>query len=226
VAFIEAFRRRGIYPRDLRTLSEDSLRWQTPTEDPTLEPGQMDDMLKTFIHAIGLRGQVDRLRYKRTRLDIWNETRHIRADLHDAIQQAVENAALLQRLTGLALSTYEVPKGVLVHRDGQPVFTVKAFREARREGGDGRVLNQVFVTLLQKETMEHDGQMHTIRCGSTLVIDLDETRITYVIRKGLHDLERLERTIAFQEGSAQEALAATYFGEAAEPFAALHRIGT
>src|SRR5262249_6756779 len=28
VAFIEAFRRRGIYPRDVRTLSVESLRWQ------------------------------------------------------------------------------------------------------------------------------------------------------------------------------------------------------
>ena len=34
VAFIEAFRRRGIYPRDVRTLSEDSLRWARPGEDP------------------------------------------------------------------------------------------------------------------------------------------------------------------------------------------------
>ncbi|HEY7768069.1 MAG TPA: hypothetical protein VIB55_07800, partial [Longimicrobium sp.] len=30
VAFIEAFRRRGIYPRDVRTLSEGSLLWQEP----------------------------------------------------------------------------------------------------------------------------------------------------------------------------------------------------
>ena len=64
------------------------------------------------------------------------------------------------------------------------------------------MLNQVFVTILQKETLEHEGQMHTIRCGSTLVIDLDEARVTYVIGKGLHDSERLQRTIAFKEGRA------------------------
>src|SRR5207302_2916468 len=38
VAFIEAFRRRGIYPRDVRTLSEDSLRWTRPAEDPIFNP--------------------------------------------------------------------------------------------------------------------------------------------------------------------------------------------
>ena len=226
VAFIEAFRRRGIYPRDVRTLSEDSLRWTRPGEDPTLPPGQMEDMLKTFIQAIGLRGQVDRLRYKQTRAEIWEETRQIRADLHDAIQNYVQKAELLQRLTRLALTTYEVPEGVRVHRDGLPVFAVSAFREARRQQGNGRVLNQVFITLLQSETMEHKGQIHSIRSGSTLVIDLDEIRITYVIGKGLRDQERLKRTIAFKEGdSAFASLAATYFGEVDEPFAALHHLG-
>src|SRR6185503_8284906 len=32
LAFIEAFRRRGIYPRDVRSLSVDSLRWQSVTD--------------------------------------------------------------------------------------------------------------------------------------------------------------------------------------------------
>jgi hypothetical protein len=227
VAFIEAFRRRGIYPRDLRTLSEDSLRWSKPEEDPTLRPGEMDAMLKKFIGSIGLRDQVDRLRYKRTRREIWEETRGIRADLHSAIRAAVDvKAVLLQRVTGLALADYEVPEGVKKHRDGFPVFTVKAFREARRQQDNGRALNQVFITLLQTERVEHEGQIHAIRSGSTLVIDLDEIRITYAIGKGLHDVERIKRTIAFKEGAAAEAsLAATYFGQADEPFAALHGSG-
>ena len=227
VAFIEAFRRRGIYPRDLRTLSEDSLRWTRPGEDPTLKPGQMNDMLKVFIESIGLRGQVDRLRYKQTRWEIWDETRRIRADLHGSIQVSFEKAVLLELLTGLALkSKYEVPEGVKVHRDGLPVFTVKSFREARRQRDNGRTLNQVFITLLQTERVEHQGQIHSIRCGSTLVIDLDEMRVTYAIGKGLHDLERITRTIGFKEGAGAEAsLAATYFGEANEPFAALHHLG-
>ena len=54
VAFIEAFRRRGIYPRDVRTLSEDSLRWARPGEDPRMAPGEMEAMLKQFIENIRL----------------------------------------------------------------------------------------------------------------------------------------------------------------------------
>lgn len=223
VAFIEAFRRRGIYPDDVRTLSEDSLRWARPGEDPVLPPGQMVEMLALFMDQIGLRHQVDRLRYIRDREALWRVTRQIRAELHDSIAAAVKKAKILERLTGLALAEYQAPEGVKVRRDGVPVFSVRAFREARRVREDGHALNQVFVTILQTETMEHEGQVHKIRCGSTLVIDLDEARVTYVIGKGLHDLRRLKRTIAFKESMAGS-LALTYFGESNEPFAALHNL--
>ena len=226
VAFIEAFRRRGIYPRGLRTLSEDSLRWARPDEDFSLPPGEMQRVLKQFITTIDLRGHIDQLRYEHDRFRLWKATRRIRADLHSRIRDYVSKAELIEQITGLALRPYDTPEGVRVRRDGEPVFSVQAVREARRVQEDGRALNQVFVTLLQKETLEHDGQAHTIRCGSTMVLDLDEARVTCVIRKGLRDRERLERTIAFKEGGAGSAsLAATYFGERNEPFAALHSAG-
>jgi hypothetical protein len=210
----------------VRTLSEDSLRWARPGEDPHMEPGQMEAMLKQFIENIRLRDHVDKLRYKRDRRAIWEETRQIRIDLHRAIRDEVEQTELLQRLTGLALAEYQAPEGVRVHSDGRPVFAVQALREARRLRDDGRVLNQVFVTVLQKEIVEYQGRMHTIRCGSTAVLDLDEGRVTYVIGKGLRDKERLMRTIEFEESQADRAsLAGTYFGESREPFAALHSAG-
>lgn len=225
VAFIEAFRRRGIYPDDVRTLSEDSLRWTRPAEDPLFPARAADEMLKRFIDAIDLRTQVGGLRYKRTRTEIWEETRRIRAALHSAIQGYAPKAELLQGMTSLALTRHAAPPGVKVRRDGQPVFSVNAFRESRRQQGNGRALDQVFITLLQTERVEVEDHLHAIRCGSTLVIDLDEPRVTYVIGKGLGDRRRIERTIAFKEGASEASLAATYFGESDEPFAALHRAG-
>jgi hypothetical protein len=225
VAFIEAFRRRGIYPSNVRTLSEDSLRWARPGEDPTLAPGEMEERLKLFISNIRLRTHVDRLRYLSDRQAIWNMSRGIQADLHAAIQNQVVKAKILQTLTGLALSGYSPPPGVRLS-GGAPVFFVKSIREARRQRGDGRALNQVFITLVQTEKMQHNGQTHSIRCGSVLVIDLDAERVTYVIRKGLHDEERLLRTIEFEEGrSLTASLGSTYFVGIREPFAALHSSG-
>lgn len=226
VAFIEAFRRRGIYPDNVRTLSEDTLRWAHPAEDQIMEPGQMDTMLRTFIESIGLREHVEKLRYVRDRREIWRATSDIRRRLHGAIRDQVTKAELLQRITGLALAEYQAPPTVKVKHNGMPVFQVHALREARRLKEDGRVLNQVFITILQKELAEVDGGVYPIRCGSTLVLDLDELRVTYVVRKGLHDQKRWLRTIAFLERQATSgALAATYFGPETEPFAALHRSG-
>ncbi len=227
VAFIEAFRRRGIYPNDVRTLSEDGLRWARPGDDPSQGPGETAAMLRRFIEDIDLRKYIDQLRYKQERKDIWAETKTIRAELHDAIPNAVKALDTLQRVTGLALSDdFPLAEGVKLRRDGQPIFAVQAMREARRVREDGRALNQVFMTLLQTERFEYEGRVHTVRCGSTLVFDLDDARITYVVRKGLRDLNRLKRTLEFQEKTADlAALSATYFGEDKEPFAALHFAG-
>ena len=112
-----------------------------------------------------------------------------------------------------------------VHRDGDARVLRHALREARRQREDGRALNQVFVTILQKETVEHEGQMHTIRCGSTLVLDLDEARVTYVISEGLHDKERISRTIEFKESQAAAPRWRRRTLASREPFAALHHLG-
>jgi hypothetical protein len=223
VAFIEAFRRRGIYPDDVRTLAEDSLRWAQPGEDPSMPP-DMGTRLKELIEYIGLRQQVDKLRYKRERKEIWKTTRRIRIDIHDAIEDHVSKAEFMQLLTGLALS--DRARTDVKERSGRPVFSVYALREARRQHENGSILNQVFITLLQKETMKDDDPRGFVRCGSTLVLDLDKAEVTYVIRKGLQDEKRRKRTLEFLEEQEESvSLASTYLGEGNEPFAALHRMG-
>lgn len=228
VAFIEAFRRRGIFPKGVRTLSEDSLRWARPGEDPTKQPGEMEMKLKDFIEGIELRSNVDKLRHLRTRREIWQETRAIREELHKKIRDHETKAQVLQELTGLALDP-DAPAVNVKTKAGSPVFSVQSVRESRRERGDGRVLNQVFITLLQKEIRKRkvDGKVeeYTIRCGSVLVLDLDEQRVSYVISKPRNDEKRFSDTIEFQESRSTDSLHATYFGAQNEPFAALHSMG-
>ncbi len=48
IAIIEAFRRRGIYPRDVRTLAADALRWQEPDDDVMLP---FKELLNSFMGA-------------------------------------------------------------------------------------------------------------------------------------------------------------------------------
>jgi hypothetical protein len=226
VAFIEAFRRRGIYPEDVRVLSEDSLRWSRPEEDPNVPTEVIEKNLLPLLR--GLRGYVDQLRHEKERLQIWHKLNQIRTNIHTTVSQYVEKAAAMQTLTGLALSKYKPPTGVRLNREGTPRFEVHAFREARREREDGRVLNQAFVTILQRQevTLAGESEKFSMRCGSTLVLDLDESKVSYVIRKGLNDVERMKRTKAFMdEQDDVRPLAATYFGLQDEPFASLHRHG-
>ena len=219
VAFIEAFRRRGIYPDDLRTLSEDSLRWARPGEVAWAAPGEVEKALSGLI----ARDRIERLRYLRTRRAVWQRTQNLRKSLHGGIKRTASKHQVLQRLTGLAFAESQAPAGVRTRDDGKPVFQVASLREARRERDDGVVLNQVFITLLQKREVQSHGTSHDIRCGSTLVMDLNENRITYVITKGLDDEARIRRIVAFEEeGSPMASLADTYFGGSDEPFATLH----
>lgn len=233
VAFVEAFRRRGIYPDDVRTLSVESLRWARPEEDPRCPPGEMDDQLRSFLDAIGLRRLVDELRYCESRRQTWRTTRKIGRELHGAISDQVARAEILQKLTGLALTGLapnpgaagEILPGVRVAPGEAPVFEVRAIREARRLTDDGRLLNQVFVTLLQDRTLEHDGERMRMRCGSTLVIDLATLSVSCVVRKPLEDRRRIRRTLDYRArgaGYAPETAAATYFGAAGEVFSRLH----
>jgi len=224
VAFIEAFRRRGIYPESVRVLSEDSLRWSSPEEDPVLPAEEIMGTLQPLFQE--LRQYVDRLRYCKERNEIWTQLQMIRADVHGTITNHVSKADALGELTGLALHRSQQTSGVKLNPGGDPTFEVHAFREARREREDGRVLNQAFVTILQKQNVEFENEKLWMHCGCTLVLDLDESRVSYVIRKGLNDTERMRRTREFREDNENTGpLATTYFGAQDEPFAALHSQG-
>ena len=89
---------------------------------------------------------------------------------------------------------------------------------------DGHILNQVFITILQREEVEHENSRHVVQCGSTIVMDLDDARVSYVIRKGLQDKARLKRTLQFLD-TCRHSLASTYLGKQDEPFAELHISG-
>ncbi len=62
IAFIEAFRRRGIYPRDIRTLSEESLCWNSVREEE--QQGILKVIagrLRFFVHQLGYLDEFPRL---------------------------------------------------------------------------------------------------------------------------------------------------------------------
>src|SRR5207245_2345351 len=78
VAFVEAFRRRGIYPLDLPTLSVDTLRWQgVETGMGTAQYSKIVNQLKRY---------ADKCFYIGNRRKLFMETRKQRRVLHNAIE--------------------------------------------------------------------------------------------------------------------------------------------
>ena len=146
IAFVEAFRRRGIYPRGIRTLSPDSLLWEEIEM-----PGE-----KTIFEKIAqkMRHRIHGLEYLKTRREIFEETNRIKADLHDLIFNSLSTIETksFEQITGLIFSKEkgEQVLGKSRMRNGRPIFEVHSLRPARRVGPDGNVLNQVVISITQK----------------------------------------------------------------------------
>lgn len=219
VAFIDAFRKHGIYPRNLRSLSEESLVWDRTNEINAYEKmAQLGTKLQSFYNALGL----DRDRYCR-----WKNTRLQRAGLHEYLTDKFLlefNDTKLQEITGLDFAITRDPSG------GKVAFEVHAMWRVQRQRLDGSVLNQVIFTILQHKPLEGPGSPE-IWGGCTFIVDLgrneNEQAIRYVIRKPLYypNLKgsRIERAQTWAKDPAMRSLATLYGMDSVdEPFAMLH----
>jgi len=236
IAFIEAFRRRGIYPQDIRILSVDSLRWEVV---------RAEDYRELFLPIAQqlLIAFTEQARYFTKREKVYKKTNEICAELHTLIKNTLKqadyhaNVTKPDRLvTGLVL-TKDNPHLSATQleqfkhdEDGNPLFEVHALRSAQRVGPDGDVLNQLIISLTQQRTVPIDGTDHkmTFRGGCTLILDLKTFRVQYCIMKSIVDDQRLERQKKYVRNRLGSSLQATYFNrycdeEIAEPFALLHR---
>jgi hypothetical protein len=230
VAFIDAFRRRGIYPRDVRSLSVDSLRWQQVTDKKASRKHfeEVGRHLRQYVQeTIGVR---------RNRRQVYESERRIREKLHTVIrEQRSGRMDQLEETTGLVLRPDRVPPGLKTREGGVPMFEVHSARPARRAGPDGDSVHQIVVTITQRRRVPIDParpgseeNQFWFRGGCTMILNLDTLELQYAIRKRITSESRLRRQREFLQGSAGASLRATYFSDPlraaqAEPFAFLHR---
>ena len=224
IALIEAFRRRGIYPLDCRSLAIDSLRWRSPQiEVPTKAAKRL------------------RLGMPPDREEVW---RRDRRNQYLVWQWLKEHCAApsYERELGLALGP-DAPSSIeRSAKDGLPKVEVHSVRPARRVGPDGQHFAELVVEITQSrngyrsaeeqevaEARTADRQpkpCFKLRGGCTLLVDLGTGRVRYAIHKDIRSNGRLQRQRDFLFGGTEATLAATYFNtfaRRAEPFALLHR---
>lgn len=254
IAFIEAFRRRGIYPRDIRNLSSESLCWHKVEEDNErdLFAGLSEINLETVNDEIKkedknyklnynpgnfgstFREFMYRMDYTRSREEIFKMTEDAKRLIHGLISQNMKDSNWrknFEDLTGLLLRQNKSNENIegLEAKDGFYTFEVHSMRGARRIGPNGKPSNQVIVSLTQKRVIDEDALTETVyRGGCTLILNLEDLRIRYVVKnKRIDDEKRRLRQQKYRENLNRQSLRATYFGAANgnnEPFALLHRI--
>ena len=237
VAFIEAFRRRGIYPRDVRTLSVDSLVWCGVSEPER-------EALRVILPKAD---DIERLRLDwdltSDRRRIFDKSCHNRRRVHESIMRAKRrafrhgfNVERAGAIMGLRLGQRYIP------------MEVHSVRPARRVSPEGRHIVDWVIEVTQRrpawidrdvqEANERDHRRWPggdglprpdfyFRGGCTLIVDAETATVRYVIRKNIDSERRLEREREFH-GGANQSLHATYFVDPGtrrvkEPFALLHR---
>jgi hypothetical protein len=208
IAFVEAFRRRGLYPRDVKTLSPENLRWRASG----IDGHPPSDTLVRFVGT--LREDAHRQQYARDRRQIFELKRETRQHIHDYLASHLKTEEGVHDARCLGM-------------DPALTFEVHTAHFATRVGPDGNHLFQLIVHITQRVTHEGpDGHPFQFEGGCVLIADLQEPAVSYCIRKPVVSATRRGRQEKFlnELGS----LRRTYLGigspgEANEPFAMLHR---
>jgi hypothetical protein len=210
VAFVEAFRKHGIIPDDVQTLSVDGLLWNPSESAP-------DEDEKIILKVV-----------EKWAPDIasWNVTKD-RFALYELMKK--KRMALHVELQKRMKREDSITSGI----DPGRHFEVHSIRPSFRTDWQGRPRFQWIIELTQRIpeydpefSREDAGPDYYFRGGTTLVVDAETGMVRYSIKKPLNERRR-ERQRHYYLEDGNEGLAATYFGGVGrdhnEPFALLHR---
>jgi hypothetical protein len=239
-AFIEAFRLRAIYPRDVRTLSVESLRWHTPTS------GELDILFRKDDPPTNLLNQLSQeWRRDGKAKTIYQHNQDNGKVVHNWIQMNQRRS----RREGFPMQKVGNLLGLDL-RSSATRFEIHSVRPARRVGPDGQQKLDWIVEMTQRRLAWFDDKAQAkyapgdgvkrsaevasgaraerpprpdfiFRGGSTLVIDGETGAVRYIVSKHVLSDGRLAREREYRSDSA--AAFAAYF-KSDEPFAMLHRL--
>jgi len=186
VAFIEAFRAWGIYPRDVRTLSEDTLVWQRIKGCLQLFADDAANDMRRLQRAV----QTWRPQISPEIRDCVSSDYKSRSDMFDRILKAQRMLhSLIQAGNSPALNVYLDEAGIDTRRS----FSVSNLRPCRRMGTGGDFLTDVVFEVIQSIPIESGSGRPTshFRGGVTFVVSMETWIVRYAIIKSLKSERRL-----------------------------------
>jgi hypothetical protein len=229
VAFMEAFRRRGILPPEIRTVSVETLAWNTLADPrPDWLSAITEDVF--FPNRDLTRSQIFDLN-EENRWKVWRRLKLAFA----------KNPRLYEEFGLLSGIPRYNSKGEVIRRvsGNETTFEVFGVRPARRIAPDGSLHIDLVVVVSQRRPEPLDGKdmkngWFWFRGGATLIIDprtgRNSPNIRYIIMKNSASKTRLERQRQTAGGASMSGLRGLYFGGtdgnptamADEPFAIMH----
>ena len=213
VAFIEAFRDRGIYPKDVKHLSSGSLRWEPPPL--ALHQAKVKEVLKLMSTDWDLKSR------RKDAYDLSNT--NARVFWHWLMDK---DAVGDDELATLGLMRIDQPQPYRIGTyDGElRRVEVHSVRPVRRVSPDGNILSDLVVEVTQ--SFRPTGMPGArFRGGCTLIVDLGTGEVRYMVRKKVDSPWRIQKQMGF--AAAATDLGANYFTDEAgarEPFAMIHHV--
>ena len=205
MAFIEAFRRRGIYPDEIKNLSEESLRYRQDWDE--LSENYTQPLLGIITDHLRLYHQ--EMLYVTGRKKMFEKTQKFvngsykgkdNMNLYDSLWSKLRNSYEFERLTGLVFNKNWKRYGAKGEK--RPDFEILNLRLVSRVGPDGDQINQIIFSMIQSINVRcEEGEFQEIYLdsdnadpvddcfelfgGCTLIFDLDEVKLKYAIAKPL-----------------------------------------
>jgi hypothetical protein len=206
IALIEAFRSWGIFPERVNTLSAESLQWSKPTHLSEQEKKiwqHIASELKSDIRDI-----VDiSLRPGDNREDIYIASHKIQRKLSHLLYTKSEGfteGVWSSFLSKLGLTNKPLVfkyNGDLIDKD-EPKIEVHRVRPVYRVGREGKILEQIMITLTQTVRFRSgDLEGSTFRGGCTLILNMAGTYdVEYIIYKKISSQHRFNQQFDYQTG--------------------------
>jgi hypothetical protein len=173
-AWIDAFRRRQIYPRDVPSLSEDALLWRPPMK-------AVNDLVNLNFASLKFQGDPGRP-----------------AGTEELRRQACALGQVITQPENLATFGLAAPRDRRLNGDSVGLPCVQSIRSSRRAGPDRQIVFDLVAEVTQHRLVRgRNGSPDFDFYGGSTVILGPKGEVRYVIAKSITNEARLERQRKF-----------------------------
>jgi len=216
LAFIQAFRQRGIIPWGVRNMSQENLLWEPPEDSAAFQKIITPEFLDEIVPSNPA---------SQTRKQMFWQNQNNQKTLHDRLIKDLR-AAKVARI----ILDEKAPKTFYgMDDDPIPHFQVFSVRPARRIGADDHTVTDLVVEIIQsrygyfdlknQEKADKEGKKavsdlpdFVLRGGCTLLIEPQASEIRYCIYKSMRE-DRMQSMREYLTGEEGPSMRATYFGD-------------